>query len=97
MSAALPGSGEVKMNGVLRFALAFYMDRQKEERDRGVTIACTTKKPYTNEWHLTIIDAPGKRVFIKNMQVNSEKEHLSFVICRPVEFALHHHLCPRPS
>jgi len=41
------------------------MDRQKEERERGVTIACTTKEFYTNKWHYTVIDAPGHRDFIK--------------------------------
>jgi len=35
------------------------MDRQKEERERGVTISCTTKEFFTDLYHYTIIDAPG--------------------------------------
>ena len=29
------------------FVFAFYMDRQREERERGVKIACTTNELYT--------------------------------------------------
>ena len=49
------------------FCFAFFMDKTKEERARGITIMCTLKDFYTPKYHYTIIDAPGHRDFMKNM------------------------------
>ena len=49
------------------FAFAYYMDRDKAEREKGITINCTTKEFFTESYHYTIVDAPGHRDYIKNM------------------------------
>ena len=46
---------EAERLGKASFAFAFFMDRQKEERERGVTISCTTKEFFTPKWHYTIV------------------------------------------
>lgn len=73
---ALGGIDERKMQklqeeadkmGMSTFGFAFLMDKQQEERKRGITIAYTTMEFFTEHKHFTIIDAPGHSDFIKNM------------------------------
>ncbi len=49
------------------FKFAWVMDREKEERERGVTIGIAYQKLETEKNLITIIDAPGHRDFVKNM------------------------------
>ena len=58
---------EADQQGKSSFAFAYYMDKGTQERERGVTIDCTTKEFYTDSYHYTIVDAPGHRDYVKNM------------------------------
>jgi elongation factor 1-alpha len=58
---------EAKKAGKATFEFAFVMDRLKEERERGLTIDIAHSEFQTAKYHVTIIDAPGHKDFIKNM------------------------------
>ena len=53
--------------GKSSFKYAWVLDKLKAERERGVTINCTTKEFFTDSYHYTIVDAPGHRDYVKNM------------------------------
>jgi len=59
---------EAERLGKSSFAFAFFMDRQKEERERGVTISCTTKEFFTKKWHYTN-DRPQIKATFPNLKV----------------------------
>jgi elongation factor 1-alpha len=49
------------------FKYAWVLDKLKAERERGITIDIALWKFETEKFHVTIIDAPGHRDFIKYM------------------------------
>ena len=57
-------------NGKPSFAFAYFMDNQKAERERGITIDIALWKFESPKSVFTIIDAPGHRDFIKNVYCN---------------------------
>jgi len=72
---------EAKAEGKESFEFAFYMDRDKEARRRGITINARTERFTTPSKDFTVVDTPGHRDYICNFLSGSSTVDGMLLLC----------------